>query len=66
MTFKLSGRSLDKLVGVDQRLVDVVCRAIEITEIDFGVICGLRTQEEQKELVAKGASQTMKSKHQVL
>lgn len=63
MTFKLSGRSLDKLVGVDQRLVDVVCRAIEITEIDFGVICGLRTQEEQKELVAKGASQTMKSKH---
>jgi peptidoglycan L-alanyl-D-glutamate endopeptidase CwlK len=27
------------------------------------VICGLRTIEEQRKLVAKGASQTMKSKH---
>ena len=27
------------------------------------MICGLRTIEEQKALVAKGASQTMKSKH---
>jgi peptidoglycan L-alanyl-D-glutamate endopeptidase CwlK len=27
------------------------------------VICGLRTRKEQEALVAKGASQTMKSKH---
>ena len=33
------------------------------TKIDFGVIEGLRTEEKQKELVASGASQTMKSKH---
>jgi peptidoglycan LD-endopeptidase CwlK len=63
MTFKLSHRSLEKLEGVDKRLQQVVHYAIGETKVDFGVICGLRTIEEQKELVAKGASQTMKSKH---
>tara|TARA_R110000824_G_scaffold99933_4_gene237590 strand:- start:1402 stop:1857 length:456 start_codon:yes stop_codon:yes gene_type:complete len=63
MAYKLSQRSLDRLQGVDNSLVEVVKKAIEITEIDFGVICGLRTKEEQEALVAKGASQTMKSKH---
>ena len=63
MTFKLSQRSLDHLKGVDERLQRVVEIAITKTEVDFGVICGLRTVEEQKALVAKGASQTMKSKH---
>lgn len=63
MTFKLSQRSLDNLEGVDKRLQQVVHYAIGETKVDFGVICGLRTIEEQKELVAKGASQTMKSKH---
>lgn len=61
--FKLSRRSLDRLVGVDDDLVAVVRYAISVTKIDFGVIQGLRTIEQQKELVAKGASQTMKSKH---
>ena len=37
--------------------------AISLTKVDFGVICGLRTEEEQRALVEKGASQTMKSKH---
>jgi peptidoglycan LD-endopeptidase CwlK len=63
MTFKLSNRSLEKLEGVDKRLQQVVHYAIGETKVDFGVICGLRTIKEQKELVAKGASQTMKSKH---
>lgn len=61
--FKLSRRSLDRLQGVDNRLVAVVNHAITVTKIDFGVIQGLRTVEQQKELVASGASQTMKSKH---
>lgn len=61
--YKLSQRSLNKLEGVKPELVDVVKRAIEITTIDFGVIEGLRTEEQQKALVEKGASQTMKSKH---
>ena len=63
MTFKLSTRSLDRLIGVDPRLVAVVKAAIHSTKVDFGVICGMRTLEEQQDLVAKGASQTMKSKH---
>ncbi len=63
MAFKLSRRSLDRLEGVDERMVAVVKHAITATKTDFGVIQGMRTVEQQKELVAKGASQTMKSKH---
>lgn len=63
MAFKLSKRSLARLEGVNPKLVKVVTTAITMSKIDFGVICGLRTIEEQRELVAKGASQTMKSKH---
>jgi uncharacterized protein YcbK (DUF882 family) len=63
MGFKLGKRSLEKLEGVDASLVAVVKRAIELTKIDFGVIYGLRTVEEQEKLFAAGKSQTMKSKH---
>ena len=61
--FKLSQRSLNKLNGVHPDLVAVVKRAIEITDVDFGVTYGVRTVEEQEKLVASGRSQTMKSKH---
>jgi len=63
MGYKLSNASLKKLEGVDERLVNVVKRAIEITDVDFSVTEGLRSVQRQRELVAKGASQTMKSKH---
>ena len=63
MSFKLSSRSEAKLEGLDPRLVAVVKSAIHRTKIDFGVICGMRTLEEQTKLVAAGASQTMQSKH---
>ena len=63
MTFKLSERSIDRLKGLDSSLIDLVKRAIDLTEVDFGVSEGLRTLERQKELVEKGASQTLKSKH---
>ena len=63
MTFKLSQRSLDRMDGVDESLVAVAKAAIGHTKTDFGVICGLRTIEEQRELYNKGASKTMKSKH---
>jgi peptidoglycan L-alanyl-D-glutamate endopeptidase CwlK len=63
MTFKLSQRSLNNLKGVDEDLVAVVKRAIEITEIDFGVTEGIRTLVRQEELFKKGLSKTMKSKH---
>jgi len=63
MSFKLSERSLGRLDGVDEKLVKVVKRAIELTKVDFGVTEGLRTIERQQELVNSGASQTMASKH---
>lgn len=63
MTYKLSSKSLERLQGVDERLVRVVKRAIEITPIDFSVLEGLRALERQKQLVADGFSQTLKSKH---
>ena len=61
--FRLSQRSFQKLAGVDEALQETVKLAIQKTKIDFGVICGMRSLETQKELVAKGASKTMKSKH---
>lgn len=61
--FKLSSRSLANLDGVDERLVKVVKRAIQITKVDFGVIEGLRTEDTQRAYVASGKSQTMASKH---
>ena len=61
--FRLSQRSLKNLSGVHPDMVKVVKRAIEITESDFVVIEGLRTAQRQKELVAKGASKTMNSRH---
>ena len=63
MGYVLGKRSKERLEGVNPDLVAVVCRAIELSEQDFSVICGLRTIQEQEALVAKGASQTMKSKH---
>lgn len=63
MSFKLSKRSLSNLEGVNQRLVSVVKSAIDITEVDFGVLEGVRSIARQKKLVEKGASKTMKSKH---
>ena len=63
MGFSLSKKSLAKLEGVDKDLVAIVRYAITATKVDFAVICGLRTIEEQRKLVASGASQTMNSKH---
>jgi len=61
--FRLSQRSLSRMEGVHPDLVRVVKRAIELTEIDFGITEGLRTKERQRELVAAGASKTMNSRH---
>lgn len=59
----LNPRSEKNLTGVHDKLVAVVRLAATVTEIDFIVTEGLRTVERQKELVAKGASTTMNSKH---
>jgi hypothetical protein len=50
MSFNLSKRSLKKLNGVDNNLVEVVKLAIGYTEVDFGVTYGMRTLKEQQKL----------------
>ncbi len=61
--FRFSRRSEKNLEGVKPQLVAVVRRALELTEVDFGITEGLRTKERQKQLVAQGKSQTMNSRH---
>lgn len=62
-TFKLSQRSKDRLQGVHPDLVKVVERAIQLTTVDFAITEGLRTMARQNELLAKGATKTLKSRH---
>ena len=63
MAFTLSQRSLGRLDGVKNELHSVVTTAIGLTNVDFGVTCGLRDLKTQEDLVARGASQRLKSKH---
>jgi len=61
--FKLGNRSRRELVGVHPDLIQVVEKALELSEIDFSVHDGIRTIEEQRVLVQNGASKTIKSRH---
>lgn len=61
--FVLGKRSKDNLKGVHPDLVKVVERAIQLTKQDFTVIEGLRTKERQAELMKKGATRTLNSRH---
>ncbi len=64
----LDARSERNLQGVHTALDAVVRRAAEVMAerndgLTFIVTCGVRTREQQAELVRVGASQTMNSKH---
>lgn len=63
MSIVLGARSLSRLEGVHSHLVAIVKRAAAISDLDFTVLEGMRTLARQKELVAQGASKTMKSRH---
>lgn len=63
MSITLSQKSLTKLDGAHPDLARVIKRAAVLSSIDFTVLEVLRTVARQKELVAKGASKTMKSRH---
>ena len=63
MSYKLSSRSLGRLIGVHPDLSRVVHRAIEITAVDFSVVEGVRTLAKQREYFSKGKSTTMRSRH---
>ena len=60
---QLSERSHQRLQGVHPDLQRIVLLAATLTDTDFIVTEGLRTVERQRQLVAKGASQTMTSRH---
>ena len=59
--FKFGKRSKQRLKGVDAKLVNVLNELIKI--MDVTVIEGLRSEERQKELLAKGATKVKYSKH---
>lgn len=61
--FKFSQRSEKNLTGVRPELVAVTRRALQLSEVDFGITEGLRTLERQKQLYAEGKSQTLNSRH---
>ncbi|CAB3838006.1 hypothetical protein LMG26686_01301 [Achromobacter mucicolens] len=61
--FQLSQRSLTRLAGVHPDLVGIVKLAIQRTAVDFTVVEGVRTVEQQREYVARGSSKTMNSYH---
>lgn len=63
MAFSLGARSRARLVGVHSDLTKVLERAIELTPVDFTVIEGIRSSARQRQLVAQGASKTMRSRH---
>ena len=63
MSFYLGARSLRRLRRVHPDLVEVVKRAIALTEIDFTVLEGWRTLRRQRVLFNAGASSTMNSRH---
>jgi peptidoglycan L-alanyl-D-glutamate endopeptidase CwlK len=63
MAYRLGSRSKGRLATVHCDLRKVVERAIELTEVDFTVLEGVRTVTRQKKLVASGASTTMNSRH---
>jgi len=52
-----------RLVGVHPVLADLIRAASQQCAVPFTVIEGLRTPERQRELVAKGASKTLNSRH---
>lgn len=63
---QLSNSSTSKLKGVHPDLVRVVMRCAKDwkdKQFTFGITCGVRTIEEQRLLVKKGASKTMNSRH---
>jgi len=61
----LGAASMRHLEGVEQELVDVVTIALRLCLIDFSVVDGNRTEEEQRQNILDGVSWTMESKHLV-
>lgn len=58
-----SARSKRNMQGLHPDLIIVLTAALQLTPFDFVVTEGLRSEARQRELVNKGASKTMNSRH---
>lgn len=63
MEHLLNDKSLERLNGVHPDLAKVVWRASLLHDHPIIVTEGMRTQQRQAELLAAGASRTMRSRH---
>jgi len=61
--YKYGARSQKNLAEVHPDLQKVMNLAITMTDIDFGILDGLRTPAEQAKNLATGASRTKNSRH---
>lgn len=61
--FFLGEKSKQILHGVHSDLAAVVEKAIKLSDVDFSVIEGRRTEERQRILFKSGASNTLHSRH---
>jgi peptidoglycan L-alanyl-D-glutamate endopeptidase CwlK len=61
--FVLSSRSNEQLNGVHYDLVRVVRTAADKSPLEFVVTEGLRSLERQRQLLAAGATTTLRSRH---
>lgn len=61
--FKFSKRSKKSLKGVHPSLVNVMTLALGLSEVDFIVTEGVRSEGRQRKLLKAGKAQTMESKH---
>lgn len=72
MSFQFSKKSLDRLKGINPDLVKLCMETIRTSQIDFGILSGVRTDLEQAQLYAQGrtlpgkiVTWVQKSKHQI-
>lgn len=61
--FTLDAKSLERLDKVHPDLKKVVLEAAKNSQQKFKVLEGMRTLERQRELFAKGATKTLRSRH---
>lgn len=65
MSFRFGKTSLERMEDLHEDGQRILKLAIQYTTIDFGISqCG-RTEEQQRENIAKGVSKTMKSRHMI-
>lgn len=63
MSYSFSAKSLKHLEGVHPDLVRVAKRAIQLTDIDFGITEGIRSYSRQVQLMHDNKTTTLRSQH---